>query len=145
MEFDTSHTNDNDAFYTNVTDSSNLQDDTTLFHLLVGVPIACIICIKYILKRTCRSTENRHTNLLENINVINNQLWSSTADLQKNIQRKEYEYNESNIHCSICLETFIEQEEILQLRCSHMFHENCLLPWFNKDNSCPLCRAPVIH
>ena len=46
--------------------------------------------------------------------------------------------------CAIC-----QQKEIiapLKLECDHVFCEECVEPWFEKDNTtCPLCRAVVVE
>lgn len=48
--------------------------------------------------------------------------------------------------CSICLETVAscqEAHEAVQLPCSHVFHENCIMAWLRQSATCPQCRAPV--
>ena len=43
--------------------------------------------------------------------------------------------------CSICLDIYKENDFLIKLKCNHMFHKECLEPWFNNNNnSCPLCR-----
>lgn len=34
-------------------------------------------------------------------------------------------------------------ELLLFLKCSHCFHEECILPWFAKESTCPTCRKPA--
>lgn len=48
--------------------------------------------------------------------------------------------------CSICLEA-MRREKVVSLEChsSHMFHERCIVNWFDTDHdSCPLCCARVV-
>ncbi|TKR93554.1 hypothetical protein L596_007981 [Steinernema carpocapsae] len=45
--------------------------------------------------------------------------------------------------CTICLTDFETGEELLKLKCSHMFHTNCA-EWFKHDRRCPNCRADLI-
>lgn len=47
---------------------------------------------------------------------------------------------ESRNTCPICQEDF---ENPLMLRCKHIFCDNCLLQWFDRQSTCPLCRASV--
>jgi len=47
---------------------------------------------------------------------------------------------ENNSTCPICLEDFSEGEIASILPCYHIFHRNCIEPWFKKQNSCPNCR-----
>jgi len=47
--------------------------------------------------------------------------------------------------CSICLEKFITNDEIVILNasCSHVFHKDCLVEWArqkSKNTECPMCR-----
>ena len=45
--------------------------------------------------------------------------------------------------CSICLETFKEDEEIVILPCKHGYHRDCLDPWLKMHSECPSCRAKL--
>lgn len=43
--------------------------------------------------------------------------------------------------CAICfLHCESNEESWRKLKCGHAFHHVCLVAWFNKANSCPLCR-----
>ncbi|CAN8258019.1 unnamed protein product [Cochlearia groenlandica] len=48
--------------------------------------------------------------------------------------------------CAICLEDMSESEKkpICELpNCKHLFHEECLVTWLGRHNSCPLCRQAI--
>jgi hypothetical protein len=53
--------------------------------------------------------------------------------------------------CAICYHNYGDNDPAVSLRCTHHFHEPCLLKWAeNKDKrpdrhhpSCPLCRTPI--
>nr|XP_048325900.1 RING-H2 finger protein ATL52-like [Ziziphus jujuba var. spinosa] len=45
--------------------------------------------------------------------------------------------------CCICLEEMRGWKVLFGLPCKHVFHEDCILQWFHKSNSCPLCRTPL--
>ncbi|EQC29106.1 hypothetical protein SDRG_13137 [Saprolegnia diclina VS20] len=45
-----------------------------------------------------------------------------------------------NPECSICYDAM---HTPVQLRCSHMFCEECVCEWFDRERNCPLCRADV--
>ncbi|KAI3947139.1 hypothetical protein MKX01_011750 [Papaver californicum] len=47
--------------------------------------------------------------------------------------------------CIICLEDFIDKEEVIMMRCEHRFHSACLLRWFEENSSCPLCRRSIVQ
>ncbi|CAH8367030.1 unnamed protein product [Eruca vesicaria subsp. sativa] len=46
--------------------------------------------------------------------------------------------------CAVCLEDMSEEESEQALcqppDCAHVFHEDCLIKWLNRHDSCPLCR-----
>lgn len=45
--------------------------------------------------------------------------------------------------CALCLDEYKEGEEVLKTPCGHVFHEECLKPWFLKSTVCPLCQREV--
>ena len=46
--------------------------------------------------------------------------------------------------CSICLEEFKKDEEVIKIECQHYFHRTCIEDWFNINITCPLCRLCLI-
>lgn len=44
-------------------------------------------------------------------------------------------------NCSICLTNMNKKK--CKLGCNHCFHTKCILKWFEKSNSCPICRQQV--
>lgn len=61
-----------------------------------------------------------------------------------------------DIDCSICFDTLQEEDTFKIKNCTHFFHKECIIRWFNtskaddeseenqKSNSCPVCRKPII-
>ncbi|KFY82649.1 hypothetical protein V500_10407 [Pseudogymnoascus sp. VKM F-4518 (FW-2643)] len=46
--------------------------------------------------------------------------------------------------CSVCIESFAENENVRILPCSHIYHQRCIDPWLlNLSSTCPLCRKPL--
>ncbi|KAI3937526.1 hypothetical protein MKW92_025595 [Papaver armeniacum] len=44
--------------------------------------------------------------------------------------------------CAICLDELLVggSHDIINVLCDHAFHSKCLIPWFNKVGTCPVCR-----
>lgn len=56
-------------------------------------------------------------------------------------ERGKYEFEA--VECAVCLEKFKAGDGLLQLPCKHVFHHECMLPWFRIRSRCPYCRADV--
>jgi hypothetical protein len=45
--------------------------------------------------------------------------------------------------CVVCCEDLKRGEVGMEIPCSHVFHPDCIIPWFEDHDTCPLCRAEV--
>ncbi|KAF8089122.1 hypothetical protein N665_0517s0009 [Sinapis alba] len=62
----------------------------------------------------------------------------------KDIEQEEEEGASSKLFCSICLEEYEDDHEILRLnKCRHVFHRFCIDSWLARHRSCPNCRRSV--
>ena len=64
------------------------------------------------------------------------------------LNRQEYETlsredKNDNKSCVICFEEYKDESIISKLECKHIFHENCLNTWIDKNQTCPLCRFKI--
>ena len=56
---------------------------------------------------------------------------------------KKMKAGNTNKECSICIKKFQKGEVIRVLKCKHVFHDGCLLPWLEKHSQCPNCREEL--
>lgn len=41
--------------------------------------------------------------------------------------------------CSICLESYVKDDDLAELPCKHVFHDECISLWTSNNVKCPLC------
>ncbi|XP_049346419.1 uncharacterized protein LOC125810964 [Solanum verrucosum] len=46
----------------------------------------------------------------------------------------------SNAACAVCKDEILSTEKVTRLPCSHYYHCDCIVPWLNIRNTCPVCR-----
>lgn len=68
------------------------------------------------------------------------------STLEKYLSNLENCSDETN-ECFICLENCKERKNLKLLPCSHCFHPQCIIQWFqkNKDTTCPVCKQNIIE
>lgn len=73
---------------------------------------------------------------------------SSTAvvvddnEVKENVTNKESTEEHMNpiTNCAVCKDKFLDGEVLTVLPCKHNYHRECILPWLNNANNCPICR-----
>ena len=46
--------------------------------------------------------------------------------------------------CGICLRPIREGNEAAFLPCMHAFHTDCIQKWIKVEDSCPICKSPLV-
>ncbi|KAL1565984.1 RING-type E3 ubiquitin transferase [Salvia divinorum] len=46
--------------------------------------------------------------------------------------------------CVICLEEYIDMDEVGSLKCGHDFHVGCIKKWLSLKNLCPICKQSAV-
>ncbi|KAH9824939.1 hypothetical protein DFH28DRAFT_1077417 [Melampsora americana] len=48
--------------------------------------------------------------------------------------------------CAICMDSINNPSDLIKLPCHHLFHaERCIIPWIERNASCPVCRHKLIN
>ena len=51
---------------------------------------------------------------------------------------------ETECECSICLNFDTTDDKVVELKCKHKFHQQCISQWVYKVNNCPMCKSQCV-
>lgn len=65
----------------------------------------------------------------------------SAVDLLPDVKiSKELMAADDGEQCAVCKDEFEIGAEAKQMPCKHLYHKDCIIPWLELHNSCPVCR-----
>ncbi|XP_042501418.1 E3 ubiquitin-protein ligase RING1-like [Macadamia integrifolia] len=64
----------------------------------------------------------------------------SAIEALPNVKISEELLASDSAQCAVCKDTFELGMEARQMPCKHIYHSDCILPWLELHNSCPVCR-----
>lgn len=113
---------------------SFLNIDTQIGYLMIGIILYFSCCCFRGLNRSERDSD---------LNVRLSQEHTVSQRVVEKIKNNTVDPTvlAKDSFCSICLDDFDETKDIVYLDCQHIYHEDCIIEWINKDPSCPLCRT----
>uniref|UniRef100_A0A8D0GAU4 RING-type E3 ubiquitin transferase n=1 Tax=Sphenodon punctatus TaxID=8508 RepID=A0A8D0GAU4_SPHPU len=50
---------------------------------------------------------------------------------------------DTGLECPVCKDDYTVAEQVRQLPCNHFFHSNCIVPWLELHDTCPVCRKSL--
>lgn len=51
--------------------------------------------------------------------------------------------SDCRLECSVCKEEYCLDEPVRKLPCLHYFHSECIVPWLELHDTCPVCRKSL--
>ncbi|KAE8706230.1 RNF181 protein [Hibiscus syriacus] len=64
----------------------------------------------------------------------------SAMDALPSVKITKNHLNSEFNQCAVCMDEFEEGTQAMQMPCKHLYHRDCLFPWLESHNSCPVCR-----
>ena len=67
----------------------------------------------------------------------------SESDIENYLIEHTTEIVPTNEECSICLQEYNSNDNLVILQCNHKYHHDCIKKWFYKEMTCPNCRIQI--
>ncbi|KAK9075142.1 hypothetical protein SSX86_003462 [Deinandra increscens subsp. villosa] len=87
--------------------------------------------LEQLIQQLAENDPNRHGTPPASKSVVEN---LPSIKISKELLESDYS------DCAVCKDSFELDEDAKQLPCKHMYHQDCILPWLELHNSCPVCR-----
>lgn len=78
-----------------------------------------------------------HPTSKENLNKL------KQFNMSEKYCKKEGEGKFELPNCCICIDEIAIGQKTILLPCGHMFHNDCIVTWLKKNNTCPMCRFEI--
>lgn len=104
-----------------------MGDDPTASYF-IGAMLIIIYCL-------CKSFD-----ICGRISAIRKALVILCSSLSYGVRANNQQCSEAGDVCAICQSDF---RDPIALLCQHVFCEDCLCLWFDRERTCPLCRSAV--
>ena len=74
---------------------------------------------------------------------VNATLLEETTGKIRNIRYEDLTEAQKAEPCAICYDEYEQFQQIRELQCvgKHIFHQQCIAVWFDRNRVCPLCRT----
>ncbi|TYH39145.1 hypothetical protein ES332_D12G161100v1 [Gossypium tomentosum] len=64
----------------------------------------------------------------------------SAMDTLPSVNISKHNLSSEFNQCAVCMDEFEDGTEAKQMPCKHLYHKDCIFPWLELHNSCPVCR-----
>lgn len=129
-----------------VVDMKGIEKNRTLFLLLISISyllLKCATFLSFIIKLSAR--HRFPYNILKALISTGIKLYKKLILFKKYLKLMSGLNSIKEVpvdgNCAICTEDIVTGKK---LKCSHVFHSQCLSMWCEKEISCPICRAELV-
>lgn len=67
----------------------------------------------------------------------------SSINAMPTVKMSERRLRSGDSHCPVCKESFELGSKAREMPCKHLYHSECIIPWLEQHNSCPVCRYEI--
>lgn len=64
----------------------------------------------------------------------------SSIDALPTLKISKRHLRSGDSHCPVCIESFELGSKAQEMPCKHLYHSECIIPWLEQHNTCPICR-----
>ncbi|XP_030647336.1 E3 ubiquitin-protein ligase znrf3 isoform X2 [Chanos chanos] len=113
----------------------------------VVVSLVCLILLIKIKLKQRRSQSSMNRMAIQALEKMETRKFKAKAKGQRESScgASDSLSSSSTSDCAICLEKYIDGEELRVIPCAHRFHKKCVDPWLLQHHTCPHCRHNIIE
>ncbi|XP_063028813.1 E3 ubiquitin-protein ligase ZNRF3 isoform X2 [Melospiza melodia melodia] len=113
----------------------------------VVVSLVCLILLVKIKLKQRRSQNSMNRLAVQALEKMETRKFKSKSKghRESNCGALDTLSSSSTSDCAICLEKYIDGEELRVIPCTHRFHKKCVDPWLLQHHTCPHCRHNIIE
>ncbi|XP_051888072.1 E3 ubiquitin-protein ligase znrf3 isoform X2 [Pristis pectinata] len=113
----------------------------------VVVSLVCLVLLIKIKLKQRRSQSSMNRMALQALEKMETRKFKSKGKVSRegNCSASDTLSSSSTSDCAICLEKYVDGEELRVIPCTHRFHKKCVDPWLLQHHTCPHCRHNIIE
>ncbi|XP_069792261.1 E3 ubiquitin-protein ligase znrf3 [Narcine bancroftii] len=113
----------------------------------VVVSLVCLVLLIKIKLKQRRSQSSMNRMALQALEKMETRKFKSKSKVprESNCSTSDTLSSTSTADCAICLEKYVDGEELRVIPCTHRFHKKCVDPWLLQHHTCPHCRHNIIE
>ncbi|XP_034780841.1 E3 ubiquitin-protein ligase znrf3-like [Acipenser ruthenus] len=113
----------------------------------VVVSLVCLILLIKIKIKQRRSQSSMNRMAIQALEKMETRKFKSKSKVHRegSCSASDTLNSSSTADCAICLEKYIDGEELRVIPCAHRFHKKCVDPWLVQHHTCPHCRHNIIE